>query len=127
MLTTLDISRDLGVSTVTVERWIRIGMLKASKESNRVGYRVTKEDYEAFIEANHKYKSVREGIIFSQREKQAREALCDTLNNKILSFKETLKKENRDEGYLKGYERALAEIQGVINRERIRKSGQDVA
>lgn len=127
MLTTADIARDLGVCTVTVERWIREGTLKATKQSNRIGYRITEEDYEAFVEANARYKCIREGIVFSHKEKKARESLCDVLDTKILSFKNALKEENRDERYLSGYERALRDIQGVINRERIRKSEQDVA
>lgn len=127
MLTTADIALDLGVHKVTIERWIRKGILKATKKSSRAGYKILEEDYEAFIEENPKYKCIRDGVVFSNKEKVARESLCDFLDQKIVSFKQNLEKENRDQRYIKGYERALMEIQSVINRERIRKSSHEVA
>lgn len=122
MLSTNDIRDDLGVNKVTVERWIRQGKLKAFKNSNRSGWMINEKDYEAFLEKNTKWKAVRDGDLFTQKELKTRESLLTTINEKLGEIEKLVKAEMREERYMKGYERAIKELQIILNRELLRKS-----
>lgn len=50
-----DIVDKLGVTKVTVRRWIRTGKLKATKRSNRAGYYITLDDFDEFLIDNERY------------------------------------------------------------------------
>ena len=122
MLSTNDIRDDLGVNKVTVERWIRQGKLKAFKTCNRSGWMINEKDYEAFLEKNTKWKAVRDGDLFTQKELKTRESLLSTINEKLGEIEKLVKAEMREERYMKGYERAIKELQIILNRELLRKS-----
>lgn len=122
MLSTNDIRDELGVNRVTVERWIRQGKLKASKNSNRSGWMITQEDYEAFLEKNTRWNSIRLGDAFTQKELKTREMLITVINERLRDIDKLVKSEMREERYMKGYERAVKELQIILNRELVRKS-----
>ncbi len=122
MLSTNDIRDELGVSKVTVERWIRQGKLKASKNNNRSGWMITQEDYEAFLEKNTRWNSIRLGDAFTQKELKTREMLITVINERLRDIDKLVKSEMREERYMKGYERAVKELQIILNRELVRKS-----
>ena len=122
MLSTNDIRDELGVNRVTVERWIRQGKLKASKNNNRSGWMITQEDYEAFLEKNTRWNSIRLGDAFTQKELKTREMLITVINERLRDIDKLVKSEMREERYMKGYERAVKELQIILNRELVRKS-----
>lgn len=122
MLSTNDIRDELGVNRVTVERWIRQGKLKASKNNNRSGWMITQEDYEAFLEKNTRWNSIRLGDVFTQKELKTREMLITVINERLRDIDKLVKSEMREERYMKGYERAVKELQIILNRELVRKS-----
>ena len=122
MLSTNDIRDELGVSKVTVERWIRQGKLTASKNNNRSGWMITQEDYEAFLEKNTRWNSIRLGDAFTQNELKTREMLITVINERLRDIDKLVKSEMREERYMKGYERAVKELQIILNRELVRKS-----
>ena len=122
MLSTNDIRDELGVNKVTVERWIRQGKLKASKNNNRSGWMITQEDYEAFLEKNTRWNSIRLGDAFTQKELKTREMLITVINERLRDIDKLVKSEMREERYMKGYERAVKELQIILNRELVRKS-----
>lgn len=122
MLSTNDIRDELGVNRVTVERWIRQGKLKASKNNNRSGWMITQEDYEAFLEKNTRWSSIRLGDAFTQKELKTREMLITVINERLRDIDKLVKSEMREERYMKGYERAVKELQIILNRELVRKS-----
>ena len=49
MLTVADIAGHMGVNEQTVREWIKRGELQASKHGSRVGYRIAKSAYDAFL------------------------------------------------------------------------------
>ena len=122
MLSTNAIRDELGVNRVTVERWIRQGKLKASKNNNRSGWMITQEDYEAFLEKNTRWNAIRLGDAFTQKELKIREMLITVINERLRDIDKLVKSEMREERYMKGYERAVKELQIILNRELVRKS-----
>jgi excisionase family DNA binding protein len=49
LLTVADIAGHIGAHEQTVRGWIRGGALKASKFGTRIGYRIRRGDYDAFL------------------------------------------------------------------------------
>jgi excisionase family DNA binding protein len=49
LLTVADIAAHIGAHEQTVRLWIKRGELPASKFGTRIGYRIKRSDYEAFL------------------------------------------------------------------------------
>jgi excisionase family DNA binding protein len=49
LLTVADIAGHIGAHEQTVRLWIKRGELKASKFGTRIGYRIRRADYQAFL------------------------------------------------------------------------------
>lgn len=49
LLTVADIASHIGAHEQTVRLWIKRGELKASKFGTRIGYRIRRADYDAFL------------------------------------------------------------------------------
>lgn len=49
LLTVADIAAHIGAHEATVRGWIKHGELRASKFGTRIGYRVRRADYNAFL------------------------------------------------------------------------------
>lgn len=49
LLTVGDVAGIIGAHESTVRHWIRSGELKASRFGSRIGYRIRRGDYEAFL------------------------------------------------------------------------------
>ncbi len=117
-----DIASDLGVLNITVWRWIKEGQIKATMVNRRAGWKIEEEEYARFLEEHPKWRLVHDGDIFKRGEIEARqEALLNVLAQ-IVSSKATVRKENRSDEYVKGFNRAITDIQAAINREMIRKT-----
>jgi excisionase family DNA binding protein len=49
LLTVADIASHIGAHEQTVRLWIKRGELQASKFGTRIGYRIRRSDYDAFL------------------------------------------------------------------------------
>ena len=119
-----DIVNDLGVMNVTVWRWINQGKLKATIVNRRVGWRIEEEEYARFLEENPRWRMVHDRELFNGNEIRAREDALMCVLAKIISEKSTVKAENRDEEYMRGFNRAVSDITAVIDQE-MRKKGPE--
>lgn len=117
-----DIARDLGVLNITVWRWIKEGQIKATMVNRRAGWKIEEEEYARFLEEHSKWRLVHDGDIFKRREIEARQEALRNVIAQIISSKATVGKENRSDEYVKGFNRAIIDIQAAINREMIRKT-----
>ena len=117
-----DIASDLGVLNITVWRWIKEGQIKATMINRRTGWKIEEEEYARFLEEHSKWRLVHDGDIFKRGEIEARQEALLNVIAQIVSSKATVRKENRNEQYVKGFERAITDIQAAINREMVRKT-----
>lgn len=51
----INVAKIMGVSNETVKRWLRSGKLKGHYKAKKLGYIITAEDLDEFIETNPKY------------------------------------------------------------------------
>jgi excisionase family DNA binding protein len=49
LLTVADVAAHIGANEATVRHWIHTGQLRASKLGSRIGWRIARSDYEAFL------------------------------------------------------------------------------
>ena len=54
--TSIQVATLLNINPETVRRWIKSGLLKAEKGSNRTGYIIFESDLNVFISQNPKYR-----------------------------------------------------------------------
>ena len=54
--TSMQVATLLNINPETVRRWIKSGLLKAEKGSNRTGYIIFESDLNVFISQNPKYR-----------------------------------------------------------------------
>lgn len=128
MLGTMDIVKDLGVTAMTVRRWINLGQIKASfSGSNRGGYKIDEVDYHAFLDSHPKYRMVHNRELYNRNEIRAREDALVKLSADIIASKLKIKGENHNAQYMNGYDRAITDIQSAINREMARKMPEEEA
>lgn len=116
-LTVLDIVDDLGVTPVTVRHWVSQGRIKGTMTNRRIGYRFEKEEYEAFLLRNPKWRMVHNGELYKECEINARQNVLAGLSAKITACTELVKSETHEDQYYMGYNRAIMDIQSVIDRE----------
>ena len=125
MLGVTDIVKDLGVTAMTVRRWINLGQIKASYGgSNREGYKIDEADYQAFLDTHPKYRMVHNRELYNGNEIRAREDALLCVLAKVISSKGVVKEEKRDERYMNGYNRAVTDITAFIEQE-MRKKGAE--
>jgi hypothetical protein len=117
-----DIANDLGVLNITVWRWIKEGQIKATMANRRAGWKIEEEEYARFLEEHPKWRLVHNGDVYKSGEIEARQEALLNVTAQIISSKATVGKENRNEQYIKGFERAITDIQAAINREMVRKT-----
>ena len=117
-----DIANDLGVLNITVWRWIKEGQIKATMINRRAGWKIEEEEYARFLEEHPKWRLVHDGDIFKRGEIEARQEALLNVTAQIISSKATVGTENRSDEYVKGFNRAITDIQAAINREMIRKA-----
>ena len=117
-----DIANDLGVLNITVWRWIREGKIKATIQNRRTGWKIEEEEYARFLEEHPRWRLAHGGDIFKRGEIEARQEALRNVTAQIISSKATVGMENRNEQYIKGFERAITDIQAAINREMVRKT-----
>ena len=121
MLCVRDITSDLGVMRNTVWRWIREGSLKASIANRRVGWKIKEEDYAKFLENHPRWQLVHDGEVYKQNEIQAREDALTEVLATIISVKGIVGQENRNNEYMKGFNRAINVITLTIGNEMRKK------
>lgn len=117
-----DIASDLGVLNITVWRWIKEGQIKATMVNRRAGWKIEEEEYARFLEEHPKWRLVHDGDIFKRGEIEARQEALLNVIAQIVSSKAAVGKENHSDEYAKGFNRAITDIQAVINREMVRKT-----
>lgn len=126
MLGTMDIVKDLGVTAMTVRRWINLGQIKASfSGSNREGYKIDEADYQKFLDSHPKYKMVHNRELYNGNEIRAREDALVKLSADIIASKLKVKGENHNAQYMNGYDRAITDVCAAINREMARKMPEE--
>ena len=120
-LSVRDIINDLGVSKITIWKWINQGRIKATMATKREGWRIEEEDYRAFLDKNPKYRMIHDGEIFKRDELTIREDALLRVSAQIAESKAKVQKEGRSDPYMNGYDRAIMDITSAINREMARK------
>lgn len=121
MLGIRDIMNDLGVSKMTVSRWIKLNKIKASIENRKDGWKIEQEEYMRFLDSNPRYRLIHEGEIYSRTEMNAKEDILIRLSAELIANKLIVSQEVRDNKYMEGYNRAITDIQNSINKEMNRK------
>ena len=120
-LSVKDIINDLGVSRVTVWKWINQGRIKATMKVKKEGWRIEEEDYRAFLDKNPKDRMIHDGEVFKRDELAIREDALLRVSAQIAESKAKVQKEGRSDPYMHGYDRAMMDITSAINREMARK------
>lgn len=120
-LSVRDIINDLGVSRITVWKWINQGRIKATIKVKKEGWRIEEEDYRAFLDENPKYRMIHNGEVFKRDELAIREDALLRVSAQIAESKAKVQKEGRSDPYMNGYDRAMMDITSAINREMARK------
>jgi len=120
-----DIVNDLGVTNVTVWRWISQGKIKATIENRRVGWKIEEEEYAKFLEEHPKWRMVHDGELFKGNEIRAMEDALMNVVAKIAAEKSVVKEEIRCEEYMEGFNRAINDITFAINKEMLRKMPEE--
>lgn len=120
-LSVRDIINDLGVSKITIWKWINQGRIKATMATKREGWRIEEEDYRAFLDKNPKYRMIHDGEVFKRDELAIREDALLRVSAQIAESKAKVQKEGRSDPYMNGYDRAMMDITSAINREMARK------
>lgn len=120
-LSVKDIINDLGVSRITVWKWINQGRIKATMKIKKEGWRIEEEDYRAFLDENPKYRMIHDGEVFKRDELAIREDALLRVSAQIAESKAKVQKEGRSDPYMNGYDRAMVDITSAINREMARK------
>lgn len=121
MLGIRDIMNDLGVSKLTVSRWIKLNKIKASMENRRDGWKIEQEEYMKFLDSNPRYRLIHEGEVYNRTEMNAKEDVLIRLSAELIANKLIVSQEVRDNKYMEGYNRAITDIQNSINKEMSRK------
>lgn len=121
MLGIRDIMNDLGVSKMTVSRWIKLNKIKASMENRSDGWKIEQEEYMKFLDSNPRYRLIHEGEVYSRIEMNAKEDILIRLSAELISNKIIVSQEVRDNKYMEGYNRAITDIQNAINKVMSRK------
>lgn len=116
-----DIMNDLGVSKMTVSRWIKLNKIKASMENRRDGWKIEQKEYVRFLDSNPRYRLIHEGEVYSRTEMNAKEDILIRLSAELIANKLIVSQEIRDNKYMEGYNRAITDIQKSINKEMSRK------
>ena len=126
MLGVTDIMNDLCVARATVLRWIREEQLKGDYNGvKHIGWRIEEADYMDFLDKHPKWKLVHDGEIYKKDELKAREDALLRISAAVISIKMAVKTEIHDERYVQGVERAITDIQSVINKEMRRKMPEE--
>ena len=120
-LSVKDIINDLGVSRITIWKWINQGRIKATMKVKKDGWRIEEEDYRAFLDENPKYRMIHDGEVFKRDELAIREDALLRVSAQIAESKAKVQKEGRSDPYMNGYDRAMMDITSAINREIARK------
>lgn len=122
MICVNDIVNDLGVTKLTVWRWIGDGKIKGHMKNRRTGWLIEEADYQAFLDKHPKWRLVRDGDVYKSSEIKAREDALLRVSAQIISSKLRVSTEKRNKQYMDGFERAIIDIQAAINREMERKT-----
>lgn len=112
-LSVSDIAGRLGVDTFTVRRWIKAGKLKATKESNRGGYKIKTDDYLEFLNNNPRYMNDRE----HELEMKVRSDICKTLMIELYDIQKKFLAEDHGPVYSEGWNDAMTAFDAAIKRE----------
>ena len=113
MLSVSDIAGRLGVDSYTVRRWIKAGKLKATKESNRRGYKIKTEDYMRFLDRNPRYMNDRQHML----EIKVRSDICQSLMIELYNIQKKFLAEEHGRVYSEGWNDAMMAFDTAIKRE----------
>lgn len=92
MYTVKEVAIMLGVNQETVRRWVRTGILQASKESRKDGFSISEVELSQFIHKNPKYKD--DGLfVFADPGTYITNCIND-IDDRIIMLKNTIKKLN---------------------------------